>query len=115
MHLGRSPEHLVLRCLEKKIHTQKSASEVFPSCSSETISKAQRDWTGDVLAGGCAHRQFVQAWRMRRMVLTVGGGRDRPSDRSHEASAAVPSDEDMVSPHASDYGGEKKPWTAKSR
>lgn len=39
------------------------------------------------------------------MVLTVGGGRDRPSDRSHEASAAVPSDEDMVSPHASDFGG----------
>lgn len=52
-----------------------------------------------------AHRQFVQAWRIRRMVLTVGGGRDRPSDRSHEASAAVPSDEDMVSPHASDYEG----------
>lgn len=44
---------------------------------------------------------------MRRMVLTVGGGRDRPSDRSHEASAAVPSDEDMVSPHASDFGGGK--------
>lgn len=42
------------------------------------------------------------------MVLIVGGARDRPSDRSREASAAVPSDEDMVSPHASDYGGEKK-------
>lgn len=54
MHLGRSPEHLVLRCLKKKIHTQKSASDVFciPILLIENPQKPSESWTGDVLAGG---------------------------------------------------------------
>lgn len=51
-----------------------------------------------------AHRQFVHAWRMRRMVLTIGGCRERASDRSQADASAAGSD--IVLPHASGSSGE---------